>query len=190
MNSQLSRLKENKDENNKSNNSIDANQEKYRLMVKRIHKAIQAHQKHLDICPDLGGKFIANINLGICYHWMNHLQQSAFHFQDALRIAIKMQTLFGQSIAVGNLGLLALYKKDYHTSRTCFEQHLQLIQALMDPEAEIAAWILLSDLCTSQENYADALDNLEEARKIAEKEGYYNDLKRIHCLMGIAKGTL
>jgi len=34
------------------------------------------------------------------------------------------------------------------------------------------------------------LDNLEEARKIAEKEGYYNDLKRIHCLMGIAKGTL
>ncbi len=123
MNSQLSRLKENKDENsNKSNNSIDANQEKYRLMVKRIHKAIQAHQKHLDICPDLGGKFIANINLGICYHWMNHLQQSAFHFQDALRIAIKMQTLFGQSIAVGNLGLLALYKKDYHTSRTCFEQ--------------------------------------------------------------------
>jgi hypothetical protein len=81
----------------------------------------------------------------------------------------------------------------------------------MDPEAEIAAWILvsmleflfanfllflffhvvqLSELCTAQENFADALDNLEEARKIADKESFCNDLKRIHCLMGIAKGTL
>jgi hypothetical protein len=60
----------------------------------------------------------------------------------------------------------------------------------MDSEAEISAWILLSELCTVQENYADAVDNLEEARKIAEKEGFVNDLRRIHCLIGVAKGTL
>jgi tetratricopeptide (TPR) repeat protein len=95
---------------------------KYYEIVNYINLAIISHQKHLDTCPDLGGKFIANINLGICYQWMNALSQAAFHFQDGLRIAIKMQTLFGQSIAVGNLGLLALNKKDFHTARTCFDQ--------------------------------------------------------------------
>ena len=55
-----------------------------------------------------------------------------------------MQTLYGQAIAVGNLGLLAMGKSDFSTSRTCFDQHLQLIQALMDAEAEINAWKLVS----------------------------------------------
>lgn len=94
----------------------------YYDLIRNIRLAIEAHQNHLDRCPDLGGKFIANVNLGICYHWMNSLHQSASFFQDALRIAIKMQTLFGQSIAVGNLGLLALHKHDFHTARTCFDQ--------------------------------------------------------------------
>jgi hypothetical protein len=47
---------------------------------------------------------------------------SAQHHQNALRIAIKMQTMYGQAIAVGNLGALALKKEDIGTSRTCFEQ--------------------------------------------------------------------
>lgn len=33
-----------------------------------------------------------------------------------------MQTMYGQAIAVGNLGALALKKEDIGTSRTCFEQ--------------------------------------------------------------------
>lgn len=158
-------------------------------IVGYLEKAIEFHGKHSDISPDLGGKFIANANLGICYFWLNTISQSAVHFQESLKVAIKMQTLFGQSIAVGNLGLLAFFKKDFLTARTCFDQHLQLIQALMDPEAEINAWILLADLCNAQENYSNALDNLDEARKIAEKERFLNDLRRIHCLIGIAKGT-
>jgi hypothetical protein len=106
----------------KKNSEENPKHEKYFHLMKYVQLAIQAHQAHLEKCPDLGGKFIANVNLGIGFHWMNSLHQSAFHFQDALRIAIKMQTLFGQSIAVGNLGLLALHKKDFHTARTCFDQ--------------------------------------------------------------------
>ncbi len=52
-----------------------------------------------------------------------------------------MQTLYGQSIAVGNLGMLAMIKGDFVTSRTCFEQHLQLVQTLIDPESEVNAWV-------------------------------------------------
>jgi len=112
-----------------------------------INYAIQAHSNHLSNSPDLGGQFVANINLGICYIWLSDVSLAAKAIQDALKIAIKMQTLYGQSIAVGNLGLVALYKKDYATTKTCFDQHLQLIQALIDPEAEIVAWKLVC--CTS-----------------------------------------
>lgn len=111
-----------------------------------IHKAIDYHTRHLDVGPDAGGKLVAHINLGICLTWLGDINRAARHHQDALRIAIKMQTLYGQAIAVGNLGLLAMGKSDFSTSRTCFDQHLQLIQALMDAEAEINAWKLVRSL--------------------------------------------
>jgi hypothetical protein len=41
-----------------------------------------------------------------------------------------------------------------------------------------------------QENHLDALEDLEEARRIAEKEGYLNELRRIHCLVGVSRGAL
>ena len=53
---------------------------------------------------------------------VGNIVNSAQHHQDALRIAIKMQTIYGQAIAVGNLGALAFQKDDLATSRTCFEQ--------------------------------------------------------------------
>ena len=83
--------------------------------------AIKYHQMHL-AAADNGGKFVAHTNLGLSYAMLNDITNSARHHQDALRIAIKMQTLYGQSIAVGNLGMLALNKNDFSTSRTCFQQ--------------------------------------------------------------------
>eukprot|EP00428_Durinskia_dybowskii_P082622 CAMPEP_0170428512 /NCGR_PEP_ID=MMETSP0117_2-20130122/39810_1 /TAXON_ID=400756 /ORGANISM="Durinskia baltica, Strain CSIRO CS-38" /LENGTH=99 /DNA_ID=CAMNT_0010687811 /DNA_START=45 /DNA_END=341 /DNA_ORIENTATION=- len=99
-----------------------------------------------------------------------------------------MQTLYGQSIAVGNLGMLAQVKRDFSTARTCFDQHLQLVQALIDPEAEIEAWKLMAGLSTAQENHEEALDSFEQARRIAEREGHHNELRRINCLIGVSKG--
>lgn len=92
------------------------------LSIKHLRSAIEYHSKHLEIGPDQGGKFVANINIGLCLSILGEVNPAARHFQDALRIAIKMQTLYGQSIAVGNLGLLALAKKDFSTAKTCFDQ--------------------------------------------------------------------
>ena len=86
-----------------------------------IRNAINFHQRHLSVA-DQGGCFVANTNLGICFGILGNSLQSGQHHQEALRIAIRMQTLYGQSIAVGNLGLLALSKGDYQTARTCLEQ--------------------------------------------------------------------
>jgi tetratricopeptide (TPR) repeat protein len=155
-----------------------------------LQKAVDYHTQHLEIGPDDGDRFVANINLGLCLGVAGNLTQAAKHFQDALRIAIKMQTLYGQSIAVGNLGMLALIKGDFGTAQTCFEQHLQLVQALQDPEAEVKAWKVLAQLNHDQGNYAKAIDNLENARKIAVREKFANELRAIHCLIGISKGSV
>ncbi len=101
-----------------------------------------------------------------------------------------LKTLYGQSIAVGNLGMLALGKNDLVTARTCFEQHLQLVQALLDPQAEINAWKILAKLCNAEANYSYALENLEQAARIAIREKYMNELRRVNCLIGVARGQL
>jgi hypothetical protein len=155
-----------------------------------LAKACVCHKKHLDIGPDQGGKFVANTNLGLALGMRRDVGPAAKCHQDALRIAIKMQTLYGQSIAVGNLGMLALTKHDLPTARTCFEQHLQLVQALLDPEAEINAWKMLAKLCGQEENYSDALENPGQAAKIATQNKYLNELRRISCLLGVAQGQL
>lgn len=87
-----------------------------------LEKAVNYHTKHLEIGPDAGGRFVANTNLGLCLGMLDNINQSAKYHQDGLRVAIKMQTLYGQSIAVGNLGMLALVKQDFTTARTCFDQ--------------------------------------------------------------------
>jgi hypothetical protein len=116
---------------------------------------------------------------------------------------------------------------------TPLPQHLQLVQALIDPEAEIEAWKLVSmvqllkfftalliwrgvcrfdyalqtgskrdsfhicssvlqlaSLSTAQDNHVEALESFEEARRIAEREGHHNELRRINCLIGVSKGTM
>jgi tetratricopeptide (TPR) repeat protein len=158
--------------------------------MENLTKAVACHRKHLEIGPDQGGRFVANTNLGITLGMKGDVGAAAKCHQDALRIAIKMQTLYGQSIAVGNLGMLALTKSDLPTARTCFEQHLQLVQALLDPEAEINAWKLLGRLCGLEENFEDALENLGQASKIAAQNHLLNELRRINCLIGMSEGKL
>ena len=151
-----------------------------------IQLAMEYHEKHLRIA-DVGGQFIALTNLGLCYGVQMNIVQSAKCHQDALRAAIKMQSIYGQSIAVGNLGMLAILKSDYKTARTCYEQHLNLVQALHDKEAEVNAWKMLAELSTF-DGSTDVTENLQEARRVAAKEGYTSELRRIHCLLGRAKG--
>lgn len=91
---------------------------------------------------------------------------------------------------------------------------MQLVQSLVDCEAEIGAWIMvcliscryvlislhhlscliirmqLASLSEAQEAHADALDSLEQCRKIAERENFLNELRRIHCYIGISQGNI
>lgn len=117
--------------------------ESVELNLEYLNKAIEFHRAHLQVA-DAGGQFVAHSNLGLCFGMLRDWAQAGQHHQEALRIAIKLQTLYGQSIAVGNLGLLALTKGDTQTAKTCLEQHLQLVQTLQDVEAEVNAWEMVN----------------------------------------------
>ena len=65
--------------------------------------AIEYHTKHKEIA-DVAGKFLAHINLGIIYNLMGDHEKSAINHQFALRYAIQMSSVAGQSVAIGNLG--------------------------------------------------------------------------------------
>jgi len=66
-------------------------------------EAIEFHAKHKEIA-DVAGKFLAHINLGIIYNQMGDSEKSSINHQFALRYAIQMSSVAGQSLAIGNLG--------------------------------------------------------------------------------------
>ena len=68
-----------------------------------FNDAITYHMKHKEIA-DVAGKFLAHINLGIIYNQVGDYEKSSINHQFALRYAIQMSSVAGQSVAIGNLG--------------------------------------------------------------------------------------
>ncbi len=65
--------------------------------------AIEYHQKHNEI-GDIAGKFISYVNLGMIYGILGENEKAAIHHQSALKYAVQMSSVAGQTIAIGNLG--------------------------------------------------------------------------------------
>lgn len=59
------------------------------------------------------------------------------------------QSASAQSVAVGNLGTLAMRQGDRQTAQACLEQHLQLVQQLGDWQGEINAWSKMAQLAAT-----------------------------------------
>jgi len=68
-----------------------------------ITKAIEYHNLHEQLA-DVNGKFLASINLGLCYDRIADSKNSVFWFQNALKHSFQMSNLSGQSLAIGNIG--------------------------------------------------------------------------------------
>ena len=53
---------------------------------------------------DVNGKFLASINLGLCFDRIGDTKKSIFWFQSALKHSVQMSNISGQSLAIGNIG--------------------------------------------------------------------------------------
>jgi Tfp pilus assembly protein PilF len=69
--------------------------------------ALDNHMKHSQI-GDIAGKFIASVNIGMVYSALGETEKAASYHQTALKYAIQMSSVAGQTIAVGNIGSIGV----------------------------------------------------------------------------------
>eukprot|EP00949_MAST-11_sp_MAST-11-sp1_P002191 g2191.t1 len=154
-----------------------------------LEKSIEFHEQHLQIA-DERGSFVAHCNLGVAHDRAGNFAKAARHHQDALRLAIHLQSSHGQCIAVGNLGLVAVRQGDLATARACLDQHLQLVRSLRDPSAESSACQYLGLLANMQGEYAQASRYFEESRRLAQGTGETGIAKLASCSLGMSSANL
>jgi hypothetical protein len=77
-----------------------------------LRKAIVFHNKHRE-SSDAVGKFVAHLNMGLAYAQLGEKEASTVNHQYALRYALQLHSLEGQSLAIGSLSFSAgMYEND------------------------------------------------------------------------------
>mmetsp|Transcript_9530 Transcript_9530/g.21887 ORF Transcript_9530/g.21887 Transcript_9530/m.21887 type:complete len:448 (-) Transcript_9530:378-1721(-) len=165
-------------------NSLGINLQK----VQQLEAAIEIHNQHLQIA-DVPGKFVAHCNLGIAYSSLDEHEKSSINHRQALRYAIVMSSLVGESLACGNLGIIAQKKGDVRTAKACMERHLKLSTALKDVRAQLDACQHLGQLANDAAEYADAASYFQQARNLALEMGESKIASACKCRIGMAKGN-
>jgi len=150
-----------------------------------LNEAIKYHQQHLAVA-DVPGKFIAHCNLGLAYQALGRIDEATANHQHALRYAIRMSSLAGESLACGHLGMLG--SADQETSRACTERQLQLARTLQDHRAAEDAYIQLGGLAQSAGAHEQAHHYFTEALAEAEAQHDAETADLARCQIGLADG--
>lgn len=165
-------------------------------IIKHLEKAKIHFQKHLACSVNLeddGGIYVARTNLGIVAGIQRNFDEAQQHHQEALQIGLKLQSLYAQSIAVGNLALAYMRNGQEITARQCLEQHLSMTKELGDKAARIEALSLLGDISRKIggiEGNTMSITYYDKARGLARRNGNLSLVKKFNCLIGLAQGSL
>lgn len=176
-------------------------------------QALYHHALHRDIA-DTPGQLIAYTNMGLIYQLMatsaaadaaagdSHgvhgeggvesktlTEHAAYHHQQALRCAIRMGSLAGQNIAIGNLGLTGLQHADLATARACMERHLQLSQSLDDYRGQSAAYQTLGTIASQQGQHEEAMIYYQSAQQMAHVLNDAPTADQAKVQVGVAKAN-
>ena len=75
--------------------------------------------------------------MGLCFDKLEDYKNSVYYFQNALKYAVKMSSIVGQSIAIGNIGRIGT--RGLHDNRDkmklFLEKYLQLSKDLKDEQS-------------------------------------------------------
>ena len=161
---------------------------------KFFKEAIDYHLKHKEIA-DVAGKFLAHVNLGIIYNNLDDQEKSSINHQFALRYAIQMSSLAGQSVAVGNLGNLGNISKvssyaNNEKIQMFIERYLELSSELKYRKGEGNAHMQLGQLKTQKGDYDNSTRHFYRAMKIAEQTCDNESKTEAKCLFGMANANL
>jgi len=135
------------------------------------------------------GKFIAHCNLGLAYQALEQYEEATANHQHALRYAIRMSSLAGESLACGHLGMVSKLA-DLATAKACTERQLRLARTLHDDRGKEDAYLQLGGLAHSEGSWGEAQQYYEQALRVAQttKDSDGSDLAR--CNVGLVQGNL
>jgi len=175
-------------------NCIGVNYQKMAESDQKFYKeAIDYHLKHKEIA-DVAGKFLAHVNLGIIYNNLDDQEKASINHQFALRYAIQMSSLAGQSVAVGNLGNLGQISKvssyaNNEKLQMFVERYLELSSELKYRKGEGNAHLQLGQLKTQKGDYDTSTRHFYRAMKIAEQTGDTETKTEAKVLFGMANAS-
>ena len=154
-------------------------------------ESINYHTKHKEIA-DVPGKFLAHINLGLIYNRLGDSERAAINHQFALRYAIQMSSVAGQSVAIGNLGQIGYTKinGDNEKLKMFAERYLTLSHELKNRKGESGAYQQLGNISLSIGDFDTSTKNFYRAMKIAEEIQDKEMMESAKCNFGVANANL
>ena len=158
-----------------------------------FNDAINYHMKHKEIA-DVAGKFLAHINLGIIYNQIGDYEKSSINHQFALRYAIQMSSVAGQSVAIGNLGKVGgnkVYAQMNQDKMQMFvERYLELSNELKYRKGESGAYMQLGEILTQKGDYDTSTKHFYRAMKISEETADTAQKEQAMVNFGMANASL
>eukprot|EP00736_Rhodelphis_marinus_P011847 Rmarinus@m.736 len=154
-----------------------------------LERAAYFHQRHLAVA-DVPGKFIGNCNLGMICARLSDFERAQECHRQALRCAILMSNVEGESVACGNLAIAGLLNGDPVTAKACLERHVKLANMLSDTSIRGDAYLQLADLASQEAQYEEASAFYEQAREIARDAGRQHAENVARVKLGIAQANV
>mmetsp|Transcript_41238 Transcript_41238/g.94877 ORF Transcript_41238/g.94877 Transcript_41238/m.94877 type:complete len:448 (-) Transcript_41238:3-1346(-) len=153
-----------------------------------FRKSIAYHNKHREV-SDAVGKFVAHLNMGLAYSTLGERESSTVNFQYALRYALQLQSLEGQSLAIGSLSFSkGMYENDAEKMRALIERYVDLCDALKQSRNQAAAFRKLGIIAGQQGDNDQSIDYFQQAIKAARSQGDREAEKDCSVRIGIAAG--
>jgi len=133
---------------------------------------VEYHNRHEQLA-DTNGKFLASINLGICYDRLGDYKNSVYWYQNALKHSVKMSNLVGQSLAIGNIGKIGAkgLNENKDKMKVFVEKYLKLAKEMRDEKGEMNGCLKLGLISGSKKNFEEGRENFLRALELAETAG-------------------
>jgi len=153
-----------------------------------LRKAIFYHNRHRE-SSDAVGKFVAHLNMGLAYALLGEKEASTVNHQYALRYALQLHSLEGQSLAIGSLSFSAgIYDNDPDKMKLLIERYVELCSTLKQPRNQATALKKLGMLASQQGNNEQSIEYFQQAIECARAQGDLQAEKDCSVRLGIAAG--
>lgn len=134
-------------------------------------RAIEAHERHLTICRDLGdrkGEGQALGNLGVAHRALGDIDRAISYYELCLPITRDANDRHGEGSVLGNLGIAHRRRGDGDTAIEYHRQHIDIAAELGDHEGKALAHFNMALSLRALGRRVEAVDAMERARDLFE----------------------